>query len=175
MYMSQLTYRYLASNQVSLIADLANNITEYRPVYQRTIQLYRGIDNTISFEIKNSDQKSIKEISNEIFELAGLAKDRKLKVADLKGATFTISSLSGIGGKFFTPIINPPEVGILGLSKTFNHVSLKDGEVKESKQMPVSLSYDHRVINGAYAAKFITEFSAQLNRIQYLEDTFNNA
>ena len=59
--------------------------------------------------------------------------------------------------------------------QTFNHVSLKDGEVKESKQMPVSLSYDHRVINGAYAAKFITEFSAQLNRIQYLEDTFNNA
>jgi hypothetical protein len=59
MYMSQLTYRYLASNQVGLIADLANNITEYRPVYQRTIQLYRGIDNTISFEIKNSDQKPV--------------------------------------------------------------------------------------------------------------------
>ena len=57
--MSQLTYRYLASNQVGLIADLANNITEYRPVYQRTIQLYRGIDNTISFEIKNSDQKPV--------------------------------------------------------------------------------------------------------------------
>jgi hypothetical protein len=53
--MSQLTYRYLASNQVGLIADLANNITEYRPVYQRTLQLYRGIDNTIAFEIKNSD------------------------------------------------------------------------------------------------------------------------
>ena len=132
-------------------------------------------DGLIVPNIKNTEDKTVLDISNEVFELAKQAKNRKLKVDQLKGATFTISSLSGIGGKYFTPIINPPEVGILGLSKTFNHVSLKDGEVKESKQMPVSLSYDHRVINGAYAAKFITEFSAQLNRIQYLEDTFNNA
>ena len=132
-------------------------------------------DGLIVPNIKNTEDKTVLDISNEVFELAKQAKNRKLKVDQLKGATFTISSLSGIGGKYFTPIINPPEVGILGLSKTFNHLSLKDGEVRESKQMPVSLSYDHRVINGAYAAKFITEFSAQLNRIQYLEDTFNNA
>ena len=100
----------------SLSADLQ------KIVYKEYINIGIAVDTPdglIVPNIKNSDQKSIKEISNEIFELAGLAKDRKLKVADLKGSTFTISSLSGIGGKFFTPIINPPEVGIIGLSKTF--------------------------------------------------------
>ena len=132
-------------------------------------------DGLIVPNIKNVQNKTVLQISDEVFELATKAKDRKLKVDQLKGATFTISSLSGIGGKYFTPIINPPEVGILGLSKTFDHLSLENSEIKVSQQMPVSLSYDHRVINGAYAAKFITEFSTQLNRIQFLEDGFNDA
>ena len=132
-------------------------------------------DGLIVPNIKNAQNKTVLQISDEVFELATQAKDRKLKVDQLKGATFTISSLSGIGGKYFTPIINPPEVGILGLSKTFDHLSLENSEIKVSQQMPVSLSYDHRVINGAYAAKFITEFSTQLNRIQFLEDGFNDA
>ena len=132
-------------------------------------------DGLIVPNIKNVQNKTVLQISDEVFELATQAKDRKLKVDQLKGATFTISSLSGIGGKYFTPIINPPEVGILGLSKTFDHLSLENSEIKVSQQMPVSLSYDHRVINGAYAARFITEFSNQLNRIQFLEDGFNDA
>ena len=132
-------------------------------------------DGLIVPNIKNVQNKTVLQISDEVFELATQAKKRKLKVDQLKGATFTISSLSGIGGKYFTPIINPPEVGILGLSKTFDHLSLENSEIKVSQQMPVSLSYDHRVINGAYAAKFITEFSTQLNRIQFLEDGFNDA
>ena len=132
-------------------------------------------DGLIVPNIKNVQNKTVLQISDEVFELATQAKDRKLKVDQLKGATFTISSLSGIGGKYFTPIINPPEVGILGLSKTFDHLSLENSEIKVSQQMPVSLSYDHRVINGAYAARFITEFSIQLNRIQFLEDGFNDA
>ena len=132
-------------------------------------------DGLIVPNIKNVQNKTVLQISDEVFELATQAKDRKLKVDQLKGATFTISSLSGIGGKYFTPIINPPEVGILGLSKTFDHLSLENSKIKVSQQMPVSLSYDHRVINGAYAARFITEFSNQLNRIQFLEDGFNDA
>ena len=132
-------------------------------------------DGLIVPNIKNVQNKTVLQISDEVFKLATKAKDRKLKVDQLKGATFTISSLSGIGGKYFTPIINPPEVGILGLSKTFDHLSLENSEIKVSQQMPVSLSYDHRVINGAYAARFITEFSIQLNRIQFLEDGFNDA
>ena len=122
--------------------------------------------------IKDADKKSILQISDEVMTLATLAKDRKLKVEQLKGASFTISSLSGIGGKYFTPIINPPEVGILGLSKTFDSLSLFNEKVISVKKMPVSLSYDHRVINGAYAAKFITEFLNQLNRIEFLKKSF---
>ena len=122
--------------------------------------------------IKDADKKSILQISDEVMTLATLAKERKLKVEQLKGASFTISSLSGIGGKYFTPIINPPEVGILGLSKTFDSLSLFNEKVISVKKMPVSLSYDHRVINGAYAAKFITEFLNQLNRIEFLKKSF---
>ena len=125
--------------------------------------------------IKNADKKSILQISDEVMTLATLAKDRKLKVEQLKGASFTISSLSGIGGKYFTPIINPPEVGILGLSKTFDSLSLFNEKVISVKKMPVSLSYDHRVINGAYAAKFITEFLNQLNRIEFLKKSFHDS
>ena len=103
-----------------------------------------------------------------------MAKDRKLKVDQLKGATFTISSLSGIGGKFFTPIINPPEVGIIGLSKTFDSLKLDNGAVVERKILPISLSYDHRVINGAYAAKFITALSKKLEDIEFLDHSFKD-
>ena len=97
-----------------------------------------------------------------------------MKVADLKGATFTISSLSGIGGKFFTPIINPPEVGIIGLSKTFKSLKIVDGDIVQRDTLPISLSYDHRVINGAYAAKFITALSSKLEDIDFLQSSFGD-
>jgi pyruvate dehydrogenase E2 component (dihydrolipoamide acetyltransferase) len=125
--------------------------------------------------IKDADNKSILDISNDVMSLAKLAKERKLKVEQLKGATFTISSLSGIGGKYFTPIINPPEVAILGLSKPFENLSLENKEIVNKKLLPVSLSYDHRVINGAYAAKFVTELSSQLNQLQFLKESFNGS
>ena len=131
-------------------------------------------DGLIVPNIKNSDKKSVKKISDEIFELASLAKTRKLKVDQLKGATFTISSLSGIGGKFFTPIINPPEVGIIGLSKTFKSLRMKDGQVIERDTLPLSLSYDHRVINGAYAAKFITALTIKFEDIEFLNSSFGD-
>lgn len=155
----------------SLSADLQ------KIVYKGYINIGIAVDTPdglIVPNIKNSDQKSIKEISNEIFELASLAKDRKLKVVDLKGATFTISSLSGVGGKFFTPIINPPEVGIIGLSKTFKSLKIVDGDIAQRDTLPISLSYDHRVINGAYAAKFITALSSKLEDIDFLQSSFGD-
>ena len=88
--------------------------------------------------IKDTNKKSIVEISDEIKELAILAKKRRLNSDQLSGATFTISSLSGIGGKFFTPIINPPEVGILGLSKTYDVVKLENMKLSTTQQLPVS-------------------------------------
>ncbi|MDO8179162.1 MAG: dihydrolipoyllysine-residue acetyltransferase [Undibacterium sp.] len=104
--------------------------------------------------IKNADQKTLSQIAVEMGELSAQARDGKLKPADMQGATFTISSLGGIGGTAFTPIINAPEVAIMGLSKS----SMKP--VWDGKQfvprliLPMSLSYDHRVIDGAMAAKF---------------------
>jgi pyruvate dehydrogenase E2 component (dihydrolipoamide acetyltransferase) len=122
--------------------------------------------------IKNVQEKSILNIAEEIAILASAAKTRKLKIPDLKGASFTISSLGAIGGKFFTPIINPPEVGILGLSKTFPKVVAKNEEFESREFLPLSLSYDHRVINGVYAAQFVTQLGAALGDTSLMEKNF---
>jgi pyruvate dehydrogenase E2 component (dihydrolipoamide acetyltransferase) len=104
--------------------------------------------------IKNADQKSLSQIATEMGELSGQAREGKLKPTDMQGATFTISSLGGIGGTAFTPIINAPEVAILGLSKS-SMKPIWDGTQFEPRLMlPLSLSYDHRVIDGAMAARF---------------------
>ena len=122
--------------------------------------------------IKNVQEKSILSIAEEIAMLASAAKTRKLKIPDLKGASFTISSLGAVGGKFFTPIINPPEVGILGLSKTFAKVVAKNDGFESREYLPLSLSYDHRVINGVYAAQFITQLGAALGDTSLMEKNF---
>jgi pyruvate dehydrogenase E2 component (dihydrolipoamide acetyltransferase) len=122
--------------------------------------------------IKNVQEKSIVNIAEEIAMLASAAKTRKLKIPDLKGASFTISSLGAIGGKFFTPIINPPEVGILGLSKTFPKVVATNEGFESREFLPLSLSYDHRVINGVYAVQFITQLGAALGDTSLMEKNF---
>ena len=122
--------------------------------------------------IKNVQEKSILDIAEEIAMLASAAKTRKLKIPDLKGASFTISSLGAVGGKFFTPIINPPEVGILGLSKTFAKVVAKNDGFESREFLPLSLSYDHRVINGVYAAQFVTQLGAALGDTSLMEKNF---
>jgi pyruvate dehydrogenase E2 component (dihydrolipoamide acetyltransferase) len=122
--------------------------------------------------IKEVDKKSILEISSEINDLAKLAKKRRLSNDHLSGTTFTISSLGGVGGKFFTPIINPPEVGILGLSKTYDALKLDKMKLQTKKQLPISLSYDHRVINGVYAIKFLNKLIQYLNDSKFLESSF---
>ena len=122
--------------------------------------------------IKEADKKSILEISSEINDLATLAKKRRLSNDHLSGTTFTISSLGGVGGKFFTPIINPPEVGILGLSKTYDALKLDKMKLQTKKQLPISLSYDHRVINGVFAVKFLNKLIQYLNDSKFLESSF---
>jgi pyruvate dehydrogenase E2 component (dihydrolipoamide acetyltransferase) len=104
--------------------------------------------------IKNADQKGLSHIAKEMGELSAQAREGKLKPADMQGATFTISSLGGIGGTSFTPIINAPEVAILGLSKS-EIKPVWDGKAFAPRLMlPMSLSYDHRVIDGALGARF---------------------
>ena len=116
--------------------------------------------------VKGVDQKSVTQIAQEMGDLSAQAREGKLKPADMQGATFTISSLGGIGGTYFTPLINAPEVAIIGLSKT----SMKP--VWDGKQfvprliMPLSLSYDHRVIDGAQGARFVTYLSEVLSDLR---------
>ena len=112
--------------------------------------------------IKNADQKGVGAIATEMGELAKKARDGKMGPADMQGGCFSISSLGGIGGTAFTPIINAPEVAILGVSKTQTK-AVWDGKQFVPRQMlPMSLSYDHRVIDGASAARFTSYLSALL-------------
>ena len=112
--------------------------------------------------IRNCDQKNVLQVASELTELALKARDRKLKMEDMSGASFTITNLGGIGGTSFTPIVNPPEVAILGMSRGQKTLQLEDGQVVERLLLPLSMSYDHRAINGADAARFIVKLSGSL-------------
>ncbi len=111
--------------------------------------------------LRDVDQKGVMQIALEMGELAGLARDGKLKPDQMQGGCFTISSLGGIGGTAFTPIINAPEVAILGASKSSMQPVWNGEKFKPRMILPLSLSYDHRVIDGAAAARF-TAYLAQL-------------
>ena len=111
--------------------------------------------------IRNADQKGVTEIAREMGDLAKLARDGKLKPDQMQGGTFTISSLGGIGGVYFTPIINAPEVAILGVCKSFWKQVSSDGKNWQARLiLPLSLSWDHRVIDGASAARFNNHFAS---------------
>lgn len=118
--------------------------------------------------IKDADKKGIYELSQEVIELAGKAKDRKLKPNEMQGACFTISSLGGIGGTGFTPIVNAPEVGILGISKADIKPRWNGKEFEPRNMLPLCLSYDHRAINGGDAGRFLTYINALLSDIRRL-------
>ncbi len=106
--------------------------------------------------IKDADKKGLKEISLELGELSKKARDGKLKPQEMQGASFTISSLGGIGGTYFTPIVNAPEVAILGVCKSQIRPVWNGSEFAPRLMCPLSLSYDHRVIDGAAACRFTT-------------------
>ena len=115
--------------------------------------------------IKDSDSLSEEKIAEKIISLADKAKSKKLLQGDLKGATFTISSLGSLGGSGFTPIINPPEVAIIGVSKAKSILVMQNGEIVEKLILPIALSYDHRVINGADAGRFMVSLKTSLESI----------
>ncbi|WVN42548.1 dihydrolipoyllysine-residue acetyltransferase [beta proteobacterium MWH-UniP1] len=104
--------------------------------------------------LKDADKKGLSEIAKEMADLAKRARDGKLSPSDMQGGTFSISSLGGIGGTHFTPIINAPEVAILGVSKSYMKPVWNGKEFVPQLTLPLSLSYDHRVIDGAAAARF---------------------
>ena len=118
--------------------------------------------------IKDADRKGILDISKELGNLSAAAREGKLKSADMQGATFTISSLGGIGGTSFTPIVNAPEVAILGLTRS-KMAPVWDGEQFVPRNMlPMSLSYDHRAIDGALAARFAATLKHLLGDVRRL-------
>lgn len=109
--------------------------------------------------IRNADQMGVLELAAELTRLSALAREGKLKPGDMQGGSFTISSLGGIGGTAFTPIINAPEVAILGVSRASHQPVYRDGKFVPRLLLPLSLSYDHRVIDGAQAARFTTHLA----------------
>ena len=118
--------------------------------------------------IKNADQKGVHAIAADLGELSGKARDGKLGPGDMQGGTFSISSLGGIGGTAFTPIVNAPEVAILGISKSSMKPVWNGSEFIPRLMLPLSLSYDHRVIDGASAARFSSYLSGVLGDLRRL-------
>jgi pyruvate dehydrogenase E2 component (dihydrolipoamide acetyltransferase) len=114
--------------------------------------------------IKDVNNLKIGQIAEKILEISIKARDKKLMKDDIAGSTFTISSLGGIGGTGFSPIINPPEVGIIGVSRARSVVKIENGNVIETTILPFSLSYDHRVINGVDAGNFMNYIKSTIEK-----------
>ena len=112
--------------------------------------------------IRDVDRKGLWAIAAEISDLAGRAQDRKVGADEMGGASMTISSLGGIGGEAFTPIVNPPEVAILGITRARIEPGWNGESFEPVQKLPLDLTYDHRVINGADAARFMTYFCGLL-------------
>ena len=118
--------------------------------------------------LRDADRKDVYEIARDLAALSEKARNGKLTAADMQGGCFTISSLGGIGGTAFTPIINAPEVAILGVSKSSMKPVWNGAAFMPRMMLPLSLSYDHRVIDGASAARFTTDLSRALEDIAAL-------
>jgi len=141
-----------------LNASLAGGGT--RLVYKRYVHIGMAVDTPAGLLVpvlRDVDRKSLWELAEEVIDLAGRARDRKLKPAEMQGASFTISSLGVIGGRGFTPIVNSPEVAILGVGRA-SQQPVWDGDSFQPRLMlPLALSYDHRVVNGGDGGRFLTE------------------
>jgi pyruvate dehydrogenase E2 component (dihydrolipoamide acetyltransferase) len=128
-------------------------------IYKKYINIGVAVDTEYGLlvpVIKNADQKNLIEISVELNQLAQKARDKKLSLEEMQGGCFTITNLGGIGGTYFTPIVNSPEVAILGVSRgNYEPVYNKEGKFEPRLMLPVSLSYDHRIIDGADAIRFL--------------------
>ncbi len=119
--------------------------------------------------IRNADKKSLAELSQELNAFADKARDRKLGLEEMQGGTFTISNQGGIGGAHFTPIVNKPEVAILGLGRGALKAVVRDGKIEPRLMMPIAISYDHRVIDGGTAARFTVDLLEAFANIKEAE------
>ncbi|MEM9255536.1 MAG: 2-oxo acid dehydrogenase subunit E2 [Pseudomonadota bacterium] len=135
-------------------------------VYKKYVHIGMAVDTPAGLVVpvlRDVDRKGIWELAAEVQEMAALARERKLKPQDMQGGCFTISSLGSIGGRGFTPIVNPPEVAILGVSKAAVQPVWDGEQFTPRTLMPLTLSYDHRVVNGGDAGRFLTGLVALLS------------
>ena len=133
------------------------DINQNKIIYKKYFHLGFAVDTPHGLmvpKIRNVDQMSIKEIGEALKKTSKLCRELKIDKKEFFGGSMTISSLGGIGGTFFTPIINPPEVAILGIGKSFDKLVKLKGKIVSRKILPISLSYDHRIIDGAEGARF---------------------
>jgi pyruvate dehydrogenase E2 component (dihydrolipoamide acetyltransferase) len=140
-------------------------------VYKKYIHIGMAVDTPAGLlvpVIRDVDKKSVWELAAEILDLAGRARERKLSPGEMQGGCFTISSLGGIGGRGFTPIVNAPEVGILGVSRAEMRPVWNGSSFEPRKMLPLSLSYDHRVINGGDGGRFFARIVTLLGDIRQL-------
>ncbi len=136
-------------------------------VYKKYIHIGFAVDTPHGLmvpKIRNVDQMNIKEIGENLKKTSDLCRELKIDKKEFFGGSMTISSLGGIGGTHFTPIINPPEVAILGVGKSFEKLVKTKDKIKSRKILPISLSYDHRIIDGAEGARFCVHLSKSLGK-----------
>ena len=140
-------------------------------VHKKYIHIGVAVDTPVGLMvpvIRDVDRKTIWELAHEVAELASRARDRKLLPAEMQGGCFTVSSLGNIGGNGFTPIVNTPEVAILGVSKAAIKPLWNGAEFAPRTMLPVALSYDHRVVNGGDGGRFLTRIVSLLGDIRQL-------
>lgn len=140
-------------------------------VYKKYIHIGMAVDTPAGLVvpvIRDVDRKTLWQLAEEVLDMAARARDRKLKPAEMQGGCFSISSLGGIGGTGFTPIVNAPEVGILGVSRAETKPQWDGAAFQPRTMLPLSLSYDHRVINGGDAGRFCTQLVGLLGDIRKL-------
>ena len=138
--------------------NAAVDMARHEIVYRESIHVGVAVDTERGLlvpVVRDADRRNIREIAVALGDLAGRARDRKLKPEEMQGATFTISNLGGIGGTAFTPIVNWPQVAILGVSRGRTQPEWVDGAWQPRLMLPLSLSYDHRLVDGADAARFL--------------------
>ena len=136
-------------------------------IYKKYIHIGFAVDTPHGLmvpKIRDVDQMSIKEIGENLKKTSKLCRELKIDKKEFFGGSMTISSLGGIGGTHFTPIINPPEVAILGVGKSFDRLAKVKNKIVSRKILPISLSYDHRIIDGAEGAKFCVYLGKSLGK-----------
>lgn len=151
----------------SSLDELANEI-----VFKEYVHLGLAVDTEAGLlvpVIRDVDKKDLLQLSKDVVELAAKARDRKIGLDDMRGGTFTISNQGAIGGAHFTPIINRPEVAILGLGRSVLKPVVRDGKIEARLMMPITVAYDHRVIDGGAAARFTVDLVAALEKFTEAE------